>query len=137
MSEVVGVVVSHADLAAALIRSVEKVSGVQGALVPLSNEGCTPETLIERVAEAVGDGPAILFTDLASGSCAFASRSIGARSSRVAVVTAVSLPMLLDFVFHRDMEVEQLATRLVAKAREATTAHLPGGFSRADQPVSN
>ncbi|MFQ5888886.1 MAG: PTS sugar transporter subunit IIA [Gemmatimonadota bacterium] len=137
MSDVVGVVVAHGDMAASMIRAAEEISGVRGALSPISNLGCTPEELSARVETAVGEGPAIIFVDLASGSCAFAGRALCMRSPRVAVVTGVSLSMLLDFVFHRDMELETLSRRLVAKGRAGTTLHLPGESSRADQPVSD
>ena len=41
----------------------------------------------------------------------------------IAVVTGVSLPMLLDFVFHRDMEPARLAERVAAKGRQAVGSH--------------
>ena len=46
--------------------------GPIGALVAVSNTGCDRGALEERVAEAVGPGPAVVFVDLASGSCLFA-----------------------------------------------------------------
>lgn len=118
MSEPVrGVVVAHADLAAALLRAVERIAGVSDALVAVSNEGAGPEEIRRAVEEASGAGPAVVFTDLASGSCAAASRVVALRSGRVAVVTGANLPMLLDFVFHRDMEPKALAERLARKGR--------------------
>ncbi len=45
MSEVRGVVVAHANLASALVGAVEAISGVRGALAPVTNERCSPEQL--------------------------------------------------------------------------------------------
>lgn len=125
MAEVVGVVVAHADVGEALVRAVEGISGVRGALRPVSNQRCTPSELERRVEEAVGEGPGVVFVDMASGSCAFASRRVAARTDRIAVVTGVSLPMLLDFVFHREMSPGELAERVVGKGRAAAEAVQP------------
>lgn len=136
-----GVIVAHADLAAALLRAVERIAGVSDRLVAVSNEGAGPDEVRRAVEEAAGAGPAVLFTDLASGSCAAASRLAAGRSRRVAVVTGTNLPMLLDFVFHRDMEPAALAERLVEKGRAgictgsvSSTDSNPAG---ADRPVSS
>lgn len=123
MTRVTGVVVAHDDLAGALVRAVEGIAGIADALVPVSNTSCTPEALEGRIQDAVGDGPAIVFTDMASGSCAFACRRALLRRGGVAIVTGVNLPMLLDFLFHRDMDVEALADRVAGKARDATVVH--------------
>lgn len=125
MAEVTGVVVAHGDLAAAMIRAVEGISGVRGVLVGISNAGATPGELKRRVAGAVGEGPAVVFVDMASGSCAFAARKVAEEAPGVAVVTGVSLPMLLDFVFHRDMEPPALAERVAGKGRGAAETVAP------------
>lgn len=132
---VVGVIVAHADLAEAMVRAVEGISGVGGGLLAVSNARCTPETLRRRVQEAIGDRPAVIFVDLASGSCAFAGQKVAGELANVSVVTGVNLPMLLDFVFHRDMPPERLAERVVGKGRNALTA-TPGteGGAGADRP---
>lgn len=121
--EVRGVVVAHADLAHALVRAVEAISGVRGALVPVSNEGCSPEELRRLVEEAAGSAPAVLFVDLASGSCAFTGRLVARTTPDVAVVTGANLPMLLDFVFHRELELGALVERVREKGRGAVQAH--------------
>ncbi len=122
-----GVVVAHDGVAGALVRAVEHISGVRGALAAVSNEACAPEELRSRVAGAVsgGEGPVLIFVDLSSGSCAFAGRQVLRGRSDVAVVTGVNLPMLLDFVFHREMELSALAERVVAKGRTSAEVHLP------------
>ncbi len=130
-----GVIVAHGDLADSLVRVTEQISGVRGVLSPISNETCSPEDLTARIEEAVGAGPSIIFVDLCSGSCAFASRSVGADRDAVAVITGVSLPVLLDFVFHRDMPLTDLAHRLVEKGHEGTRAFLSDSRGDASRTV--
>lgn len=123
MSEPVrGLVVSHASLAEGMVRSVRQIAGVEDeALSAVSNDGCSPESLQARVRDALGSGPGIVFTDMPSGSCAFAARRITADRADVAVVCGVNLPMLLDFVFHRELPLPQLVERLVSKGKSAIT----------------
>lgn len=125
--ETAGVIVAHADVAEAMVRAVEEISGIRDALLPLSNRSCTPEELERQVAEAVGPGPAVVFVDLGSGSCARVGRRVGRESGAVAVITGVNLPVLLDFVFHRQMPLEELAERLEHKARAETRVELFAG----------
>ena len=112
--ELLGVVVCHGTLAGALVQAAEQISGIQGALVPVSNTGCDRETLEQRVLSAVNGQPAVVFVDLASGSCSFAvlKRLRGVPS--VKVVTGVNLAMLVDFVFHRSLSPGDAAARVVA-----------------------
>jgi mannose/fructose-specific phosphotransferase system component IIA len=124
MSEVLGVVVAHGNLASCLVEATESISGVEGALQPISNVGCSPELLIARIRDAIGRKPAILFVDLASGSCAHAARLAGREGAGISVVSGVNLPMLLDFVFHRDMDVCELSRRVVEKAHAGTVAYI-------------
>lgn len=121
-----GVVVTHARLGEALIEAAEEVSGVRGALVAVSNRGCNPDVLRERITSAVGEGPVVVFVDLAAGSCGFASRAaVRAVGDAATVITGVSLPILLDFLFHRDLSLPELTHRLVAKGRANITASGP------------
>lgn len=122
--ETKGVVVAHADLAEALLRAVEEISGTRGDLAAVSNRDCTPATLERRVEDAVGDGPAVVFVDLGSGSCAHVARRVGRRCGDVIVVTGVNLPLLLDFVFHRRTPLPELVERLGEKARAETRIDL-------------
>jgi mannose PTS system EIIA component len=112
MSEALrGVVVCHGRLAGALVDAAEQISGVTGALLPVSNTGCDRGTLEERVEAAVGDGPAVVFVDLASGSCLFAVLNRLRANARARVVTGVNLAMLVDFVFHRSLPLDEAAAK--------------------------
>lgn len=114
-----GVVAAHGDLATGLVRAVEEVSGVYGALVPVSNRDCDRDTLERRIAEAMGDGPGVVFVDMPSGSCLFAALHDLRGWTDVRVVTGVNLAMLLDFVFHRDLPVETAVQRAVETGARA------------------
>lgn len=125
MSDLRGVIVSHAAVAQALVAAVTAITGIEGALTPVSNEGCGSEALAERLRDAVGTSPAVLFVDLPGGSCLTSSVRYAKQHADVAVVTGVNLAMLLDFVFHRDIAPAEAARRAVdagAKAIRVTAA---------------
>jgi mannose/fructose-specific phosphotransferase system component IIA len=106
-----------------LVDAVRHIAGdVAGGLVAISNEGKGPAELLAAVEEAAGSGAVIVFTDLQAGSCGIAAAYSCRDRDRRAVICGVNLPMLLDFVFHRDMPVNELAERLVSKGREAIRA---------------
>lgn len=125
MSELRGIIVSHAAVAQALVAAVRAITGIDNALTAVSNEGCGTEQLAERLRDAVGEGPALLFVDLPGGSCMTSSTRYARQHADVAVVTGVNLAMLLDFVFHRNITPEEAARRAVdagAKAIRVTAA---------------
>ena len=115
----VGVIVSHAELAAALVGAVRTISGISDALQSVSNEGCDPKALIERIETAIGGRPAVLFIDLPGGSCLASAIRLSRGRGELAVVTGVNLAMLLDFVFHRDLPPAEAAKRAVEAGSRA------------------
>jgi mannose/fructose-specific phosphotransferase system component IIA len=109
--ELRGVVVCHGALAGALVQAAEQISGLTGALIPVSNTGCDREALEDRILAAVAGHPAVVFVDLASGSCLFAVLKRLRSEQLVKVVTGVNLAMLVDFVFHRSLSPAEAAGR--------------------------
>jgi len=117
--ELRGVVVCHGKLAGALVEAAESISGVTGALTPVSNSGCDRDALEERVIEAVDGKPAVVFVDMASGSCLMAVLRRLKDSDGVKTVTGVNLAMLVDFVFHRSLSSAEAAARAAAAGTRA------------------
>ena len=138
MSEGVrGLIVAHSSLAEGMAAAVRQIAGVdEEVLSTLSNEGRGPEGLLEALRTAVGDVPVVLFTDLNSGSCAFAARRIAIERPDTGIICGVNLPVLLDFVFHRDLPLQELVERLVEKGRGGISGSCTQGGSRADRAVS-
>lgn len=120
-----GVVVAHGPMARAMVDAVRRIAGdAADALEPLSNEDKGPEALKEELDRAMGEGPVIVFADLQSGSCGMAALSSCREGGRRVVVCGVNLPMLLDFVFHRDLPIDELVERMLERGRASITSPL-------------
>lgn len=125
-SKVRGIVVTHGSMCFGMVDAVRKIAGVpEDALIGISNAGRGPEELLASVAEVAGQTPAVIFTDLQTGSCALAARFACRGPTGRRVIFGANLPMLLDFVFHRDLPLDQLVDRLLEKGREAIRSFEP------------
>ena len=117
---VTGVVVAHGPMARAMVDAVRHIAGdAADALHPLSNEGKGPADLKNELDDVLGEGPAVVFVDLQTGSCGMAAMLCCRETSRRAVVSGVNLPMLLDFVFHRELPLDEIVERVVEKGRDS------------------
>lgn len=115
-----GVLLGHGGMPDGMVDAVRHITGCEpDALMALSNRGMAPETLTAEVERLVGDHPAILFTDLPSGSCGFVARRLVQKTETIAVISAVNLPLLIDFVMHRSLPLQELVPRLLQKGRAA------------------
>ncbi len=114
-----GVLLSHGKLAEGLVDAVRRITDLDDdVLVAMSNEGQNPQGLAERVDVLVGSAPIVVFTDLGTGSCALTAQLTCRDQDRRAVVFGMNLPMLLEFVFHRELSLSELVPRLLTKGRE-------------------
>jgi PTS system mannose-specific IIA component len=115
----IGVIVGHTELAEALLAAVRAIVGDEAGLAAVSNRGCDRAALVRRLEEAVGGRPALIFTDMAGGSCAHTAAVLARGRADLRVVTGVNLAMLVDFAFHRDLPLEEAAERAVHTGRAA------------------
>ncbi len=122
-----GVLLSHGRLAEGMVDAVRRITDLdEGVLVAMSNEGQNPQGLAEQVDSLVGGAPVVVFTDLGTGSCALTAQLTCRNKGRRAVVFGMNLPMLLEFVFHRELSLSELIPRLLKKGKE--------GVKTADPP---
>ncbi|HAC04499.1 MAG TPA: hypothetical protein EYM78_12805 [Gemmatimonadetes bacterium] len=120
-----GVVVGHAAMAEGLVQATQRITGgLAECLAPLSNDGKTPDQLKSELEGMVADSRSVVFVDLQSGSCGMAALACCRDSVRRVVVSGVNLPMLLDFVFNRELPFEELVPRLLESGR-ASIASMP------------
>lgn len=121
-----GIVVGHGGMAQGLVDAVRRIAGdASDALIAVSNDGKGPEQLKAALESVAGEGPALVFVDLESGSCGLAAAYACRAKAERAVVCGVNLPMLLDFVFHRDLPLDDLVERTVERGRTAIRATTP------------
>ena len=132
-----GLIIAHSSLAAGFAAAVRQIAGVGDDVIQaISNEGLGPEELLEKIRLAVGDSPVVIFTDLPSGSCAFAARKIGADRPGTGMICGVNLPILLDFAFHRELPLQSLVDRLLDKGRVGISGACIEDGDRADRAFS-
>ncbi len=128
-----GIIIAHGSLAEGLADAARAITGAQeDSLIAVSNRGLSPTALADRVLAHAGTGPLILFTDLPSGSCGLTARLLARGRAATGVVCGVNLPMLLDFLTHRDMPVPDLLGRLLERARAAIMCVPAPGEPHAD-----
>ena len=123
MSELLrGVIFTHAGLSESLVRAVTEITGDDESLVAVSNCGLGRDGLCDTVTGLVKFGPTVVFVDLPGGSCFQAVVAVTRDRDDVALVTGVNLPMLLDFVFNRDVSPAQAAERATTVGLQAIRA---------------
>jgi mannose/fructose-specific phosphotransferase system component IIA len=116
-------VLTHGQVCTALVKVVELILGPVEGLAAESNEGRSAKEMTEVVrgwlTADLQSGALILIDDY-GGSCANAAQLAARTDLPVVILSGVNLAMLLGFATWRDdLELEELAQRLVAKGREA------------------
>jgi mannose/fructose-specific phosphotransferase system component IIA len=115
-------IVTHADLAQALVRAAERVVGTIEDVTLLSNEGLSRDDLEDAIETRVKHWQqgGLLLTDFWGGSCHTCGATAARRHGEVVIVTGVNLPLLLDYLHNRDrLSALELAERLQQKGRDS------------------
>ena len=127
MSErAIAIVAAHGDLAFGFVSAVEQITGRGELFLPMSNAGLGAADIERALLDLVDSrNIRIIFTDLPAGSCTIAARRVLAARPQVVLVTGASLPLLLDFMSHEELEPAQAATHAVERAVRSLAA-VPG-----------
>ena len=104
---VLGIIITHAQLAQALISAAVQIAGPQEELSAVSNAGLSNEQLAQKLRENIRETqPVVIFTDFLGGSAYATARQVvetckNQGRADCAAVTGVNLPMLLSFITKR------------------------------------
>ncbi|MFH0777070.1 MAG: hypothetical protein V2A71_00420 [Candidatus Eisenbacteria bacterium] len=113
--------VTHGDLGGELVRTAQLIVGPQAAVRVLSNKELSSESLRDAIRKELltyGDDEAVVFVDVAGGSCLTACGLARDCGGNVRVVTGINLPMVLEFFHYRGkMPFDELVQRVLAKGR--------------------
>jgi mannose/fructose-specific phosphotransferase system component IIA len=115
-------IVTHADLAQALVHAAEQVVGPVEDVTLLSNDGLSRRDLEDAIEARVQGWThgGLLLTDFWGGSCHTCGASAARRHGEVVIVTGINLPLLLDYLYNRDrFPAGELAERLQQKGRDS------------------
>jgi mannose PTS system EIIA component len=122
VSRIPAVLVTHADLGAALLRAAQQVYGPVTDVDCLSNSELSRAGLERAIRERVAGWThgGLVLTDFPGGSCQQCGLLAARGNAEIVVVTGVNLPGLLDYLHNRDRyPVAELAERLVTRARNS------------------
>lgn len=131
-----GVLIAHGAFAEGVLDAVRRITGVDDALTAVSNRGLGPDALAQAIVAQLDGGPAILFTDLKSGSCGMTAHRLLRDRPGLRVISGVNLPMLLEFAMHRTQPLNTLVPRLLEKGRAAIGCSPDEGIN-ADRPAAH
>jgi mannose/fructose-specific phosphotransferase system component IIA len=95
-------ILTHAQLGAELLRSVEKVIGPQSDVAVLSNDGQSLEQIVSGVESRLNDSPSVIFVDFCGGSPYVACKTLHSAHPSCAIISGVNFPMLISFFSKRE-----------------------------------
>ena len=114
------IVAGHGDFATGMISAVEQITGRGGVFLAMTNRDLGVDDITRHLQEIIDQtGALVVFTDLPAGSCTLAARRVQRAHPEIVVVTAISLPVLLDFVFQGDLDAAEAARHAVEKGHGA------------------
>ena len=128
MSRIPALLVTHADLGAALLRAAQQVYGPVTDVEFLSNSELSRTDLEQAIRERVAGWThgGLVLTDFPGGSCQQCGVQAAQGHAEIVVVTGVNLPALLDYLHNREQyAVADLAERLVTRARNSVRVQPP------------
>lgn len=128
MNSTRAVVAGHGEFAYGLVSAVDQITGRGAAFLALTNRGLSGDDIMRQLTEAVeATSATVIFTDLPAGSWTVAARRIQRDRPQLIVVTAVSLPVLLDYVFQSESDPANAARHAVEKGHGAlAVVGIPG-----------
>ncbi|MBN2011140.1 hypothetical protein JW960_17470 [candidate division KSB1 bacterium] len=103
-----GIVITHGPMAQALIEASEGILGTVTYLLGFSTSAMSRDSIEQEIGNIISssDWPdeTLILVSLKGGSCWNAAVSVMEKYSKIAVVSAVNLPMMLSFLTKRTVQ---------------------------------
>jgi mannose/fructose-specific phosphotransferase system component IIA len=134
-----GLILTHGELGAELLRTAELIVGHSTGLTALSNRGLAAAEIAAEVRAfhaLAPESPLLVFVDLLGGSCAQATSSLLAEPG-VCLLTGVNLPMVIAFIQCRQepLPLEDLVQAILMRAHRGVSVFpVPRARDRAANP---
>jgi mannose PTS system EIIA component len=122
VSRIPALLVTHADLGAALLRAAQQIYGPVADVEFLSNSELSRTDLENAIRERVSGWThgGLVLTDFPGGSCQQCGLLAARGNAEILVVSGLNLPGLLDYLHNREQyAVAELAERLMTRARDS------------------
>lgn len=129
---VVGIVVTHGNLAEELLETARQVYGEFTSCFAVSNTSKSPQGLVEElqsVVKTTGAVPCLIFVDFVGGSCGHACLKTASDRPRTLVISGVNLPMILAFLNKRDeVPFEKLTAAVIERSHDSIKVFDPSSI---------
>jgi PTS system mannose-specific IIA component len=128
VSRIPALLVTHADLGAALLRAAEQIYGPVADVEVLSNSELSRADLENAIRGRVSGWThgGLVLTDFPGGSCQQCGLLAAQGHDEILVISGVNLPALLDYLHNREhYPVAELAERLTTRARNSVRIQQP------------
>ena len=111
-------IITHGDLASALLTAAEGIVGKQHHIHIFSNKKDSLTVLSDKITKILGEvrnNHIIFFVDLIGGSCCTLANMLRKKNRKIVILTGVNLPMLISYFMNRQ---EMNFTDLVKKVKD-------------------
>ncbi len=119
----IGVLITHGNLAQAMMETTQKFADAGKDMYVFSNQKEDLAAITDEVVclcDACPESTLFVFTDLVGGSCWQTAFRIKKERQRVKIIGGVNLPMLISFTMNRNhMDAEQLLRKILEDGQKA------------------
>jgi mannose/fructose-specific phosphotransferase system component IIA len=109
-------IITHGDLAFALLNAAEGIIGKQDHVHVYSNKKDSLSVLFEKITKVLQEIKSthiIFFVDLMGGSCCNLAKMLQKRNRHIVIITGVNLPMLISyFINYKEMPFANLVKKV-------------------------
>jgi mannose/fructose-specific phosphotransferase system component IIA len=116
-TELLTIIITHGDIAEALIHGVQRILGPQENVFTFSNQEDSLPVIADKIQKVIDDNPAksvVCFSDLKGGSCWTLANMIQKRNKHMTILSGVNLPMLITYFNNKSsMDLTELIDKTV------------------------